>query len=153
MASVDQTGKTITSAERVATHLRLRGARFSRIRRGLVEGVVEAGRPLTPTELMAAVKLSAPVSTLYRNLAQLEAWGVLLRSTDRRGVARYELAEWLAGHHHHVTCVECGRSEDVEVSAAGERSLRAAARAVARRAGFAVVDHHLEVEGRCSRCR
>ena len=31
------------------------------------------------------------------------------------GITRYEMAEWLAGHHHHLVCIECGAVEDIEL--------------------------------------
>ena len=41
--------------------------------------------------------------------------------------ARWELAEDLTGHHHHLICASCGRVEDVPASAGLERSVAAAA--------------------------
>ena len=46
--------------------------------------------------------------------------------------ARWELAEDLTGHHHHLICASCGRVEDVPASAGLERSVAAAAAAITR---------------------
>jgi Fe2+ or Zn2+ uptake regulation protein len=49
--------------------------------------------------------------------------------------ARYELAEALTGHHHHLICSACGRVEDVPASSVLEASLaEAVARSIRRRA-------------------
>src|SRR5207253_1623526 len=62
--------------------------------------------------------------------------------------ARYELAEELAGHHHHVTCGSCGTVADVSASPRLERALAEAARIAADQTGFEVTGHHIELLGR-----
>ena len=50
--------------------------------------------------------------------------------------ARYELAEDLTGHHHHLVCSNCGRVEDLPASESIERSVEAAVAQAARKVGF-----------------
>lgn len=69
-----------------------------------------------------------------------------------RGVTRYELAEWIAGHHHHLICVECGSVEDVEIPRPHEARVRRLVDEIAAAASFRPSDHTLEIEGRCSQC-
>jgi Fe2+ or Zn2+ uptake regulation protein len=68
-------------------------------------------------------------------------------------VARFELAEWLTGHHHHVVCVSCGRVDDVSLDRAAEKALDEVVRKVATATGFTVSEHTLEIEGTCPACR
>ncbi len=68
------------------------------------------------------------------------------------GIARYELHEWIAGHHHHIVCVRCGTMADVELDAATEQRLGELAASVATRAGYSAGRHGLEIEGVCPSC-
>lgn len=92
------------------------------------------------------------VSSAYRNLAVLEEAGVVHRIHAGEH-ARYELNEELSErHHHHLICSTCGRVEDFEPSAALEqRAVDGLARA-ARKLGWAVRGHRLDVVGACADC-
>ena len=93
-----------------------------------------------------------PLSSLYRSLTVLEEAGVLAPHHGAKGLTRYEMAEWLTGHHHHLVCVSCGVVEDIEIPETHERSLRSLIADVSGAAAFAPSDHSLEIEGRCARC-
>ncbi|MEO6318953.1 MAG: transcriptional repressor, partial [Acidimicrobiales bacterium] len=89
----------------------------------------------------------------YRNLAVLERAGVVHRIVTSDEFARYELAEDLTHHHHHhLICSSCGDVTDFEVSEAMEEELEAALVKVARRTGFRVSAHRLDLVGTCSAC-
>ena len=47
----------------------------------------------------------------------LEQAGVVRRVITEEGIARYELAEDLTEHHHHLVCSNCGAVEDVTIPA------------------------------------
>jgi len=70
----------------------------------------------------------------------------------RDGVNRYELAEPLQQHHHHLVCVECGRIDDVQFDESAEASVHAVVAGVAGERGFTALDHTLEIEGTCEEC-
>lgn len=89
---------------------------------------------------------------MYRTLAILDESSVLRKHYDADGVARYELAEWLTDHHHHVLCVSCGVIEDVALDDSHEAAIHDIATHLGDQTGFRVLDHVLEVEGVCSRC-
>ena len=74
------------------------------------------------------------------------------RTTVCKGLTRYELAEWLAGHHHHLVCLICGTVEDIELSADMESRLEQVVETVTKQLSFDATGHTLEVHGRCSRC-
>ena len=80
----------------------------------------------------------------------LEA-GVVHRIVTADDFSRYELAEDLVGHHHHLICTQCGEvrtSPPSDVEAALGRALAD----VAAAHGFS--DHHrLDLVGRCDACR
>lgn len=128
------------------------GARYTAARREVMAGLMEATGPLSAAELHAALRRRVPLSSLYRSLTVLESAGVLSPHHSARGLTRYEPAEWLSGHHHHLLCTVCGGVEDLEVSSADERRMAALVDAIASRAGFRPGGHTLEIEGRCGRC-
>ncbi len=90
-----------------------------------------------------AVALDARISiaTVYRTVRLLEERGILERRDFGGGRARYEPTEH--GHHYHLIDVESGRVIEFE-DAAHERVLAA----IAKRLGFDLVSHRLELFGR-----
>jgi Fe2+ or Zn2+ uptake regulation protein len=132
---------------------RLRGAdqRYTASRRALVEALAAAEHPATIPELLGTRPVLAQSST-YRNLAVLEQVGIVHRIVTTDEHARFELAEDLAGHHHHLVCGRCGRVEDFTMSAGLERSLESALAKVAEGTGFRVDHHRLDLVGTCRTC-
>jgi Fur family ferric uptake transcriptional regulator len=126
------------------------GQRYTAGRRSLVEVLKKAGRPLTAAEILAAGSLSQ--SSAYRNLAVLETCGVVHRVAGSDELTRYELAEHLTDHHHHLICTSCGTVADFTVGDALEADLEAAMAEVARATGFRTEHHRLDLLGRCADC-
>ena len=93
-----------------------------------------------------------PQSPVYRNLAVLEEVGAVRRVVTEGGIARYELAEDLTRHHHHLVCRTCGTVEDVMIAAGLERTIQRALGEVAASAGFQSDGHRLDLIGTCHRC-
>jgi Fur family ferric uptake transcriptional regulator len=127
------------------------GQRYTAQRRQVVETLGGAGRPLTMPEILDGnPELSQ--STAYRTLATLSEAGAVRRLTGSGDRGRFELAEDLAGHHHHLVCEVCGRVSDITPSPRLERALR---EAIAAGAGdrFLVSDHRFELMGTCAECR
>ncbi|MDX1689706.1 MAG: Fur family transcriptional regulator [Acidimicrobiia bacterium] len=137
----------------VEHRLRDRGLRLTDARRAVVERLGDADGPRSAAELSADLDGEVPLSSLYRSLSVLEEAGVLAPHHGVRGLTRYELAEWLVGHHHHLVCTHCGLVEDVPIPTDLEARLDTLIGAVAGAAGFSPSDHALEIEGRCERCR
>ena len=133
-----------------ANRLRRDGQRYTTSRRELVAVLVDRG-PLTIPEILR-MKPGLPQSSAYRNLAVLERSGVVRRIITSDEWARYELAEPLAEHHHHLICASCGGVVDFTVSSQLERSLDSALTRVAHDNGFEVHDHRLDLLGRCATC-
>jgi len=78
--------------------------------------------------------------------------GVLAQHHGTKGITRYELAEWLTGHHHHLVCGDCGSVDDIRLPDTMESALHELVERVAAHGGFSVSGHALEVEGRCGAC-
>jgi Fur family transcriptional regulator, ferric uptake regulator len=136
-----------TAAERVAAV----DQRYTTSRRALVQALLKAGRPLTITEILSGAT-GMPQSSAYRNLTVLCEAGVARRLPGMDDLGRFELAEDLAGHHHHVLCTGCGTVVDFAASARLERALAEASRVVAEQTGYEITGHRLDFDGRCPNC-
>lgn len=137
-----------------AVDLRLAGSdqRYTTARRSLIAALAEAGRPLTIPEILELVP-DVPQSSAYRNVTALVDAGAVRRVAGNDDHGRFELAEELSSHHHHLMCSACGRVEDVHPSPRLERALTEAAQGVAAEQGYEVTDHRLDLVGRCPDCR
>ncbi|HLF98894.1 MAG TPA: Fur family transcriptional regulator [Acidimicrobiia bacterium] len=129
------------------------GQRYTRNRRALVEVLAATSRPLTLPEILER-RHDVPQSSAYRNLAVLEATGVVRRVLSQDEFSRYELAEeFTDDHHHHVMCSHCGHMEDVAVPDELEAELERVAEDLARRLDYSLDHHRLDVIGTCADCR
>jgi Fur family transcriptional regulator, ferric uptake regulator len=137
--------------ETISVLLRGRQQRLTPTRKLIVDVLEAADRPLTIPEILVAEPALAQ-SSAYRNLVVLEQARVVHRFVTRTDFARYELAEDLTGHHHHLVCSGCGRVEDLPATAAVEHSVAIAIEEAARRAGFRTEHHRLDLVGLCADC-
>ncbi|CAN5900968.1 Fur family transcriptional regulator [soil metagenome] len=138
--------------ESVRRCLAERDIRYTNGRRVVVTTMVRLGGPESAAELHRRMS-GIPLSSLYRSLTVLDEAGVLDKHHDLDGLARFELAEWLTGHHHHLVCLDCGTVEDVELNDEAEALLDRLAGQLAADAGYEVAGHNLEVEGVCRSCQ
>lgn len=126
--------------------------RYTKGRRVVIRALAEADGPRSAAELSRVIGESVPLSSLYRSLAVLEEAGVLAPHFSSPGLTRYELAEWLSGHHHHLVCICCGMVQDIEVADGVEQRLQEIVAGIASGASFSELNHALEIEGHCAGC-
>jgi len=138
--------------EQAALRLGGNGQRYTAVRRALVTTLASAGRPLSVPEILATNE-SLPQSSAYRNVTTLIDAGVVHRVAGVDDHGRFELAEELAGHHHHLACAACGTVEDVVPSPRLERAMDEAARVVADEEGYVVSGHRFDLVGICPACQ
>lgn len=135
----------------VDERLRGRQQRYTPVRRRIVDALLVSQSPLTLPELLVD-EPSLAQSSAYRNLAVLEEAGVVRRLVHGPDHARYELAEDLTEHHHHLICEQCGRVQDVALGPQIESSLEAALAQLGRAEGFVPRHHAIDIYGLCSTC-
>lgn len=136
----------------VEKRLRDQDVRYTRARRAVVSALASSDGPRSAAELHAEIGPAVPLSSLYRSLTTLEDAGIVVPHLGARSLTRYELAEWLAGHHHHLVCIDCGAVEDVEIHRRQEAQVLQLVKGISEAASFVAVKHALEIEGRCARC-
>ena len=137
--------------DEVAALLRRADQRYTSGRRRLVAALQEGGGPLTITQILA-VDGSLAQSSVYRNLTILEDAGAVTRIVTRDDFARYELAEGLTEHHHHLICSNCGDVADFSLDNDTETNLDQALHRAAQAVGFDVEAHRLDLLGVCADC-
>jgi Fe2+ or Zn2+ uptake regulation protein len=135
----------------VGGRLRRAGQRYTSKRGALIEILAAASHPLSLPEIMAKRRGLAQ-SSLYRNLAVLEQARVVRRIVTGEDFARFELAEDLSEHHHHLVCTNCGAVKDVSLPSNLERRMEGALSSVATSAGFTPAAHRVDVIGICGDC-
>lgn len=133
--------RTLPKLAEIERHCTKSNVRMTRQRR-LVIRVIEEARdhPDVPELHRRAQRIDPRVSlpTVYRNIALLEQLGVLQRHRFNDGRSRYEIVS--QRHHDHLIDVESGRV--IEFQSPEIERLQAV---VARRHGFRLVDHRLEL--------
>jgi Fur family transcriptional regulator, ferric uptake regulator len=119
--------------------------RNTRQKQAIRDAFIEANRPLSPEEALAAAQRhyeTLGIATVYRNIKSLlaESW---LDPVSLPGQAtRYEVAG--KAHHHHFHCRKCGRMFELG-NCAGTVLPRPPK-------GFRVAGHELLLYGNCARC-
>lgn len=149
MVATDTT--TTEVDDEVATLLRRADQRYTRGRRRLVQVLQTGDGPLTITQILAADSTLAQ-SSVYRNLTILEEVGAVTRVVTRDDFARYELADHLTEHHHHLICTRCGDVADFSLDSRTESGLDKALQRAADDAGFSIDTHRLDILGTCTGC-
>jgi len=130
--------------------LRRLGQRLTPRRHSLLEILRSAGHPLTIHEILER-GVGLAMSSAYRNLTVLEQAGIVHRMITREDFARYELAEEITEHHHHLVCSSCGLVRDLPSDLTLERLMRAAS-ARASKERFTPIAHRLDIIGLCETC-
>lgn len=135
----------------VEQRLRKISQRYTRGRRAVVELLAKAGHPVSIEEIaQRAPRL--PRSSAYRHLVDLQQAGVVRRVAANDEYYRFELAEDITEHHHHLLCTGCGKVLDVTPTPAFEQAMSGYLDTLAANSGFLSFDHRLDVLGSCASC-
>lgn len=138
--------------ELVEHRLRQNDLRYTAGRRAIVELLLRRGQPASIADVEVALP-QVPRSSAYRHLVDLQGVGVVRRVAANDDFTRYELAEDLTEHHHHLLCTACGSVTDVTPTDAFERAVHTMVEGFSRLEGFQPMSHSLDVLGHCKRCR
>lgn len=145
---------TVDSLSEAESRLRKRGIRYTRARQLVLESLDGAPGPLSVADLEDELRGQVPTSSVYRTLTVLKDADVVEKHHDSSGLARYEISEDLTGHHHHhLVCIGCGETHDVDITPDLEQSIRTFVVRVANGFDYEVTDHRLDLEGWCRGCR
>jgi len=137
------------SAEPWLTQLQENGYRLTEARRAVVETVERSTRALTPLEVydLARKKYRAlGLVTVYRTLEKLEELHIIQRVHQPMGCQAFISAS--SGHQHLLLCKNCGQASMFE----GD-DLDGLMRSIARKTGYQITEHWLQLFGLCQDCR
>ena len=135
------------SVDGVLEMIRAAGGRATTSRRILLEVLFEDRGHRSAEDLGSAVRARAPevhISTVYRNLEELERVGVVTHSHLGHGALTYQLA---SRSHPHLICENCGSRIH-----APDRLFLSLSRAAHRSLGFQIDPSHLAIFGLCADC-
>ena len=141
MAADGMTGNLHSGVER---RLRRADQRYTPGRRAIVELLVSTGHPVSIGDIAERLP-GLPRSSAYRHLTDLEAAGLVRRVAASDELTRFELAEDLTEHHHHLMCVNCGKVTDVILPAGFERDMGKTIGRLADAGNFQPRSHRLDV--------
>lgn len=147
LATPDPEAVELETVDDVLALVRARGGRATSSRRILLDVLFEAEDHLTAEDLTGAVQARAPdvhISTVYRNLEDLQRLGVVVHSHLGHGPATYQLAS-LA--HAHFICSTCGARVE-----APDEWFASLAKNARTKLGFTIDPHHFAIVGRCASC-
>jgi Fur family ferric uptake transcriptional regulator len=128
--------------------LRLNGGRITPTRRALVKVLLSQKGHHTAEQLEALIVVELPhvyLSTIYRNLEDLEKLGVVTHTHLSHGPAVYHLASDV---HGHLFCESCGKT--IDVFADMFSSLRSN---VQNEFSFEINPNHFAIPGTCFDCQ
>lgn len=117
-------------------------------RRQIVAALAAGDRALSAQQLheqLRAADSAVGLATVYRNLARLAEEGEIDAIRRPSGETAYRSCG--SGHHHHLTCRECGLVVELHDCALAEWS-----KGIAARHGFQQVEHQAELVGVCAGC-
>jgi Fur family ferric uptake transcriptional regulator len=105
---------------------------------------------ISTEEIYRQVQRSAPKigsATTYRTMKLLAESGLASLRSFGDGFSRYEPSA-KSDHHDHLICTKCGTIIEFE-----NAQIEALQKSVAKKHGFTVTDHKLEMYGYCRKCR
>jgi len=155
VGATEKSGMSSTPSELhelVEIHLRRIDQRYTSGRQAVVTLLATFGRPMSISDISDALP-DIPRSSAYRHLSDLQLAGVVRRIAANDEFARFELAEDLTHHHHHLLCTLCGRVIDVTPSPRFERTVAAMVADLTSEQGFHATSHALDVIGHCASCQ
>jgi len=126
--------------------------RNTRQRQAVLEAIDQAGRALTPNEILALAQASVAslnLSTIYRHLNALQDDARIVKVMLPGQAARFEAActgghHEAAHHHHHFHCSACDRVFALHACPGSMQDLAPA--------GFVVQAHEITLRGLCAEC-
>jgi Fur family ferric uptake transcriptional regulator len=126
------------------------GYRLTGPRRALADLIADrGGSTFTAADLVAdaqARRLGIGRATVFRAIELLVSVGAVERVDLQSGEHAYVAC--VPTHHHHVICSSCANTTEI-----GDLGLGAVAREVARRTGYRIAEHRLELFGLCPACQ
>lgn len=136
----------------IVIDLRESGFRITRMRKEIVRILAESNKHLSAEEIYFKLRTKYPragYATVYRALRVLTEEGITEKRDFRNDVSRYEIrGKREKGHHDHIVCIRCGKVVEF-----AHKKIEALQREIAKKYGFIITDHRMELYGLCGECQ
>jgi Fe2+ or Zn2+ uptake regulation protein len=109
--------------------------------------LLESPEPQSMHDILAKAAGSVDRVSVYRNIDLFEKLGLVHRIYIGWKY-KLELSDAFTGHHHHLSCLQCGRIIDIQ----DETHIDAFIRDISAAYGFQPRRHQFEVDGYCAEC-
>lgn len=109
---------------------------------------LQAGKPRSMRELILDLSSVIDRASIYRTIELFEKLGIVVR-VQSGWKYKIELSDAFLPHHHHLTCLNCGRVVSYEEPDELENLISK----IASQHGFVPKDHSMEISGLCPQCR
>lgn len=109
---------------------------------------LQAGKPRSMRELTLDLSSVINRASIYRTVELFEKLGIVVR-VQSGWKYKIELSDTFLPHHHHLTCLNCGRI----VSYDEPDELDNLINRIASEHGFLPKEHSMEISGLCPQCR
>ncbi|MFH1062894.1 MAG: Fur family transcriptional regulator [Candidatus Omnitrophota bacterium] len=128
--------------------LRENGLKLTPRRKAIVELFIYCDSHLTPEEVWNELRKDfdqCGLPSVYRNLESLANCGILTRIQQFDRKKHYGLCSAVNSgyHHHHITCIKCGKVDEINDCAINDTK---------KINGYRVVSHFMQVNGICDAC-
>jgi Fur family ferric uptake transcriptional regulator len=104
--------------------------------------------PQSMASLVTSTATSIDRVSVYRIVTLYEKLGVVKR-INIGWKYKLELSDIFLDHHHHASCLGCGRMVAIEENKEVEKMIENLGKA----SGFTLISHQLELQGYCSECK
>lgn len=115
--------------------------------RQLVFTALKGKEPQTMQEIITACRRQIDRASVYRTISLFESLNIVQR-LQIGWKYKLELSDAFHSHHHHMTCSHCSKTFALAEDSKLEKELKR----LAKKQGFAMTGHQLEIQGLCHRC-
>ncbi len=141
--------KRVNKMEALKSYLETKGLKSTAQRDYIADAFFKTNTHISLDELLKKVKRKTSkvgYATVYRTMKLLTDSGLAIERQFGDGQTRYEnMPEH--GHHDHIICMKCSKIEEFQ-----NQKIEQLQDETARKFGFTVVNHKLELYGYCSDC-
>jgi Fur family transcriptional regulator, zinc uptake regulator len=133
------------------TQTRLKGERFTPLRRDVIEHLVTVGKPVGAYDLLKIMNVGRSkkiaAMSLYRTLDYLQELGIAIRLESQNA---YMSCHHDGHDHGHVImiCDDCGTTKEIE-----EQDINSSLRKIAEKNNLKLRHNVVELHGICSHCQ
>jgi Fe2+ or Zn2+ uptake regulation protein len=104
--------------------------------------------PLSVTELTQSLGGQIDRASMYRTILLFEKLGLINR-VYIGWKYKIELSDVFSNHHHHISCLTCGKIKAIHE----EEDIEQLIQSLADNYGISAVRHQLEIQGHCEQCQ